>query len=111
MVAAQPVEPVATITDTGILGVNGSTTVNGAPTLSVTVAIGGAAQRRVTLFRTAPAPKVIIAGDNRTIGDSRVEATAEATVEATAEATSEATVGATEQPTRPRAQVVKIVSP
>ena len=88
MVAAQPVEPMATITDTGILSVNGSTTVNGAPTLSVTVAIGGAAQRRVTLLRIAPAPKVIIAGDNRTIGYTRVEATAEATVEATAEATS-----------------------
>ena len=109
--AAQPAEPMAAITDTGILSVNRTTTINGAPTLSVTVAICGAAQRRVTLLRIAPAPKVIIAGDNRTIGDSRVEATAEATVEATAEATSEATVGATEQPTRPRAHVVKIVSP
>ena len=67
--------------------------------------------KEVTLLRIAPAPKVIIAGDNQTIGDSRVEATAEATVDATAEATSEATVGATEQPTRPRAHVVKIVSP
>ena len=57
----------ATITDTGILSVNGTTTINGASTLSVTVAIGGATQRRVTLLRTAPAPKVIIAGDNRTI--------------------------------------------
>ena len=67
MVAAQPVEPMATITDTGILSVNGTTTINGASTLSVTVAIGGAAQRRVTLLRAAPIPKVIIAGDNRTI--------------------------------------------
>ena len=40
--------------------------------------------KEVTLLRIAPAPKVIIAGDNRTIGDSRVKATAEATVEATA---------------------------
>ena len=57
----------ATITETGILSVNGTTTINGASTLSVAIAIGGAAQRRVTLLRTAPAPKVIIAGDNRTI--------------------------------------------
>ena len=82
----------ATITDTGILSVIRTTTINGAPTLSVTVAIGGAAQRSYT-----PSYCASTQGDHcrRQPDDnnSRVKAKAEETGEATAQATSETTVG------------------